>query len=140
MCTVKREHIDRTCSRFTRVRGGARRGLGGYSPPLEHTSPRRKVKSDFFRRFLAFIAPYFSPLVGRVSPPNRKIPGATPDQSGNHYHSCHWGLDIMKKMSQRTVLTIIIVPVQELQSPGTENHTGKWKAFTKGPGKLSSMI
>ena len=41
----------------TRSRCGARGGLGGYSPPTEHASPRLKVKSDFFRRFLAFIVP-----------------------------------------------------------------------------------
>ena len=31
--------------------GGTRGGLGGYSPPSEHASPRRKVKSDFFGDF-----------------------------------------------------------------------------------------
>ena len=31
--------------------GGARGGLGGHSPPSEHASPRRKVKSDFSEIF-----------------------------------------------------------------------------------------
>ena len=31
--------------------GGARGGLGGYSPPSEHASPRRKVKSTFSEIF-----------------------------------------------------------------------------------------
>ena len=32
-------------------RGGARGGLGGYSPPSKHASPRRKVKRDFVGDF-----------------------------------------------------------------------------------------
>ena len=32
-------------------RGGARGRLGGYSPPSEHASPRRKLNSDVFGDF-----------------------------------------------------------------------------------------
>ena len=33
------------------TRGGARGGLGGYSPPSEHASPRSEGESDFFVDF-----------------------------------------------------------------------------------------
>ena len=32
-------------------KGGARGGLGGYSPPSEHARPRLKVKNDFVGGF-----------------------------------------------------------------------------------------
>ena len=75
------------------IRGDARGRLGGCYPPLEHASPRQKVKNDFFRRFLAFIVPqkpYFSPLVGRVTP-CAKIPGAT----HRYYHVFITGLTMV---------------------------------------------
>ena len=37
--------------------GGARGGLGGYSPPSEHAIPPSEGEKRFFRRFLAFIVP-----------------------------------------------------------------------------------
>ena len=47
------------------------RARGGYSPRRNMLAPCRKVKT-FFRRFLAVNVPpkqYFSPLIGRFSPP-----------------------------------------------------------------------
>ena len=37
--------------------GGARGGLGGYSPSSEHASPPSDGEKRFFRRFLAFMVP-----------------------------------------------------------------------------------
>ena len=39
------------------ARGGARGGLGGYSPPSEHASPPSEGEKRFCRRFLAFLVP-----------------------------------------------------------------------------------
>ena len=67
---------------FTRVsgRGGARGGLGGYSPPSEHASPPSEGEMHFLEIFgihstlkTIFLAPSYEELA-----PRRKIPGATP--------------------------------------------------------------
>ena len=53
-------------------RSGARGGLeGAIVPPSEHTSPRRKVKSEFFGDFWHYstLKTIFYPLIARVSPP-----------------------------------------------------------------------
>ena len=39
------------------TRGGARGGLGGYSPLSEHASPPSESEKRFCQRFLAFIVP-----------------------------------------------------------------------------------
>ena len=52
-------------------RGGAMGWLGGYSAPSDHASLPSEGEMRCFRRFLVFIVPwkpYFSPLVGRVTP------------------------------------------------------------------------
>ena len=43
--------VKNLCNTTNTNRGGARGGLGGYSPSSEHASPRRKVKSDFVGDF-----------------------------------------------------------------------------------------
>ena len=40
-----------SCTVEVTLRGGARRGLGGYSPRQSMLVPRREVKSDFFGDF-----------------------------------------------------------------------------------------
>ena len=66
---------------FYLFRGGARGGLGGYNPPSEHASPRRKVKSDFFGDFwpLQYPENHIFVASSEESAPLRKIPGASPD-------------------------------------------------------------
>ena len=52
-------------------------------------APRRKVKSDFFRRFFCYLLypenHILTPPIARVSP-RRKIPGATPGKTNADHH------------------------------------------------------
>ena len=85
-----------------------RGGIGGYSPPSEHPSPPSEGKKRFFRRLLAFIVPwkiYFSPLVGRVSPPVRKFL-APPCKHGStmcFHRAAHWTQDHWSTTGPRTI-------------------------------------
>ena len=49
--------VDQISWMLLDARGGARGGLGGYSPPSEHASPPSEGEKRFCRRFLAFIVP-----------------------------------------------------------------------------------